>query len=87
MDLAFKAPLSMEFSRQDYWRGYPFPSPGDLSDLGIKPRSPGLQANSLPLSHRYLEKEKILFKLALNLVVLGVDEDEGNRPKGDWNDL
>ena len=34
-----------------------------------------------------MEKEKILFKLALNLVVLGVDEDEGNRPKGDWNDL
>ena len=37
----------MEFSRQDYWSGLPFPSPGDLSDPGIKPRSV-LQADSLP---------------------------------------
>ena len=34
------APLSMEFSRQEYWSGLPFPSPGDLPDPGIKPRSP-----------------------------------------------
>ena len=40
--------LSMEFSRQGYWSGYPFPFPGDLPDLGIKPRSPALQADSLP---------------------------------------
>ena len=38
----------MEFSRQEYWRGLPFPSPGDLPDPGIKPRSPVLQADSLP---------------------------------------
>ena len=38
----------MEFSRQDYWSGLPFPSPGDLPDPGIKPRSPALQADSLP---------------------------------------
>jgi len=37
----------MEFSRQEYWNGYPFPSPGDLPDPGIKPRSPALQADSL----------------------------------------
>ena len=43
-----QAPLSMEFSRQEYWNGLPFPSPGDLSDPGIKPRSPALQADSLP---------------------------------------
>ena len=42
------APLSMGFSRQEYWRGMPFPSPGDLPDLGIEPRSPALQADSLP---------------------------------------
>jgi len=36
----------MEFSRQEYWSGYPFPSPGDLSDPGIKPGSPALQADS-----------------------------------------
>ena len=39
---------SMEFSRPEYWNGWPFPSPGDLSNLGIKPRSPTLQADSLP---------------------------------------
>ena len=37
----------MEFSRQEYWSGYPFPSPGDLPNPGIKPGSPGLQANSI----------------------------------------
>ena len=43
-----QAPQSMEFPRQEYWRGLPFPSPGDLPDPGIEPRSPILQADSLP---------------------------------------
>ena len=38
-------------SQQEYWSGLPFPSPGDLSDPGIEPMSPALQADSLPLSH------------------------------------
>ena len=38
----------MEFSRPEYWRGQPFPSPGDLPNPGIEPRSPALQADSLP---------------------------------------
>ena len=38
----------MEFSRQEYWSGLPFPSPGDLPDPGIKPVSPSLQADTLP---------------------------------------
>ena len=38
----------MEFSRQEYWSGLPFPSPGELPDPGIKPRSPALQADALP---------------------------------------
>ena len=46
--VACQAPLSMEFSRQKYWSGLPCPSPGDLIDPGIKPRSPALQADSLP---------------------------------------
>ena len=46
--VAYKAPLSMEFSRQEYWSGLPFPSPGDLLDPGIEPKSPTLQADSLP---------------------------------------
>ena len=43
-----QAPLSMGFSRQESWSGLPFPSPGDLPDPGIEPRSPALQADSLP---------------------------------------
>ena len=46
--VACQAPLSMEFSRQEYWSGLPFPSPGDLPDPGIDPGSPALQADSLP---------------------------------------
>ena len=46
--VAHQDPLSMEFSRQEYWGGQSFPSPGDLPDPGVKPRSPVLQANSLP---------------------------------------
>ena len=38
----------MEFSRQEYWSGLPFPSPGDLPDPGTEPRSPTLQADSSP---------------------------------------
>ena len=38
----------MGFSRQEHWSGLPFPSPGDLSDWGIEPRSPALQADALP---------------------------------------
>ena len=45
--VAHQAPLSMEFSRQEYWSGLPFPSPGDLPNPGIKPRSPTLQADAL----------------------------------------
>ena len=40
--LDHQAPLSMGFSRQEYWNGLPFPSPGDLPDPGIEPRSPAL---------------------------------------------
>ena len=38
----------MEFSRQEFWGGLPFPSPGDLPDPGIEPGSPTLRADSLP---------------------------------------
>ena len=49
--VAHKAPLSMEFSRQEYWSRLPFPSPGDLPSPGIEPVSPALQADSSLLSH------------------------------------
>ena len=51
----------MEFSRPEYWSGYPFPSPGDLLNPGTEPRSPALQADSLqseppgqPYEDRYI---------------------------------
>ena len=45
--IAHQAPLSMGFSRKEYWSGLPFPSPGDLPNLGIKPESPALLEDSL----------------------------------------
>ena len=45
--VAHQAPLSMGFSRQQYWNGLPFPSPGDLPDPGIELRSPTLQTDAL----------------------------------------
>ena len=47
MDVAHQAPPSMEFSRQEYWSGLPFPSPGDPPDPGIEPMSPALRADAL----------------------------------------
>ena len=46
--VAYQAPLSMGFSRQEYWSGLPFPSPVDLPDPGIKLGSSALQVDSLP---------------------------------------
>ena len=46
-----QAPLSIGFSKQEYWSGLPFPSPGDLPNPGIEPASSALQADSLALSH------------------------------------
>ena len=50
--VAHQAPLSMGFSRKEYWSALPFSSPRDLPDPGIKPASPALQADSLPLNHQ-----------------------------------
>ena len=56
--VAHQAPPSMEFSRQEYWSGLPFPSPGDLPNPGIEPRSPPLQSDAL--TSAYLKLKKIL---------------------------
>ena len=48
MDCSLPAPPCMGFSRQEYWSGLPFPSPGDLPDPGFEPWSPALQADTLP---------------------------------------
>ena len=49
--IACQAPVFMGFSRQEYWSGLTFPSPGDLPDSGIEPESPALTGGSLPLYH------------------------------------
>ena len=51
--VAHQAPQSMGFSREEYWSGLPFPSPGDLPNPGIKPRSPALQSDALPSDTQY----------------------------------
>ena len=48
LSVALQDPLSMGFSRQEYWSGLPFPSPGDLPDPGIECKSPAFQEDSLP---------------------------------------
>ena len=50
--VAHQAPLFMGFSKQEYWSGLPCPPSGDLPDPGLKPVSPALQVESLPLFHQ-----------------------------------
>ena len=46
--VAYQTPPSMGFPRREYWSGFPFPSPGDLPNPGMEPRSPVLQTDTLP---------------------------------------
>ena len=64
----------MIFSRQEYWSGLPIPSPGDLSDSGIKPRSPALQADSLtsePRGKRRLETKRCTHRILSQSFLVG----------------
>ena len=56
--VAYNASLSMGFSRQEYQSGLPFPSPGDLPNLGIKPGSPALQVGSLLTATREAQDQR-----------------------------
>ena len=67
---------SMEFSRPEYQSGYPFPSPGDLPNLGIKPRFPTLQADSLPADPQEKPKNTgvgSLFPSLVDLPEIGIE--------------
>ena len=64
--VACKAPLFIGFSRQEYWSGLPFPSPGDLPDPGIEPGSSALQADSL-LTELQFRLDLIFFYIDLLL--------------------
>ena len=66
--VAHQACLSMGFSRQDYWSGVPFPSPGDLPDPGIEPGSPTLQADALTSEPPGKPQE---YALVCHLLVVG----------------
>ena len=59
--VAHQAPLSRRFSRQGYWSGLPFPSPGDLPNPGIEPRSPALLADSLPTELRGKPTRELIY--------------------------
>ena len=74
--VAYQAPPSMGFSRQEYWSGLLFPSPGDLPDPGIEPTSPTLQADTLPSEPpgKFSLLERKLLKSSLNQENTFVDE-------------
>ena len=65
--VAHQAPPSMGFSREEYWSGLPFPSPGDIPDPGIEPRSPTLQADALTSHHQSPTYMRIPFPTSLNI--------------------
>ena len=70
--VAYQAPPSMGFSRQESWSGLPFPSPGDLPNLGIEPESPALQAITLafePLGNPHVKPSTKNCYLRLHLWV------------------
>ena len=78
--VAYQAPPSLGFSRQEYWSGLPFPSPGDLPNPGIEPGSPILQADSLPseppgkMLKKYLvniEHDQVRGKMLQFLIAVG----------------
>ena len=77
MAVPCQGPLSMGFSRQEYWGVLPFPSPGNLPDLGIKPGSPALQADSLPTelwgkpTHKWLAIYHSLWPIPLSIIPSG----------------
>ena len=70
--VAHQVPLSMGFSRQEYWIGLPFPSPEGLPHLGIEPVSPALQEDSLPLRHPGKPYRHNLISLAVSILILSV---------------
>ena len=58
--VAYQAPQYMEFSRQEYWSGLPFPSPGDLPNPRTEPGSPALQTDALPSGIYEMKIEKFI---------------------------
>ena len=84
MDCSLQAPLSMGFSRQEYWNGLPFPTSGNLPDPGIEPRDPALQADSLVTELQgkppFSLREEILALLFIVNGTLRQDKYSGDAP-------
>ena len=88
--VAYQAPLSTGFSRQEYWSGLPFPSPGDLPKPGIEPGSPALQTDALlsePPGKSRLKLKKVgkttrPFRYDLNQIPYDFTVEVRNRFKG-----
>ena len=68
--VAHQAPLSMEFSRQEYWSGLPFPSPVYLPNPGIEPGSPALQADSVPCESLGEPLKEVSWSILINAYTL-----------------
>jgi len=79
--VAHQAPLSMEFSRQEYWSGSPLPSPGDLPDPEIKAWSPALQADPLPFE---LPGKSRMWYIQWNIIQ---PQKKNEKPAAAWTDL
>ena len=60
--VAYQPPLSIAFSRQEYWSGLPFPSPRDLPNPGIEPGSPAFQADALTSEHQGSPGNEVKFE-------------------------
>ena len=76
----------MEFSRQEYWNGLPFPSPGYLPNPGIKPGSPALQADSLPTELQ--GKPRCLWVCFIPIKNEGIwPGSREDKPEGNYNNL
>ena len=76
--VAYQAPLSMGFSRSEYWSGLPFPSPGDLPDPGVKPMSPALQADALLSEPPFVGKVIfLLFNMLSRLIITFLPRSKG----------
>ena len=78
--VACQAPLSMGFSRQEHWSGLLFPSPEDLPNPGIEPRSPALQADSLPSEPPAAAAAAAAVAQSLQLCLTLCDSIDGNPP-------
>ena len=72
--VAHQAPLSLGFSRQEHWSRLPFPPPRHLSHPGIKPKSPVLQADSLPLNHLGSPTLWFVVQFKYNITCIGLDK-------------